>query len=88
MTEQTRYKYTDTNRASGNSCVWWSVIRPWGKSTSSGYPGIHKPDRQSLHSSLVLAIVVRLESVWLSVWTGVLYTGNRFKLVELIQVMS
>ena len=41
-----------------------------------------------LHSFLVLAIVERLESVWLSVWTGVFYTGNKFKQVQLIQVMS
>jgi len=52
MTEQTRYKYTDTNRVSGNSCVWWSVIRPLGKSTSSGYPGIHKPDTDSPYTAL------------------------------------
>ena len=42
----------------------------------------------SLHSYLVLAIVERLESVWLSVWTGIFYTGNEFKQVQLIQVMS
>jgi hypothetical protein len=38
----------------------------------------------SLHCSLVLAIVERLESVW----TGVFYTGNEFKRVQLIQIMS
>jgi hypothetical protein len=42
----------------------------------------------SLHSLLVLAIVERLESVSLSVWTGVFYTGNEFKQVQLIEVMS
>ena len=42
----------------------------------------------SIHSSLVLAIVERLESVWLSVWTGVFYAVNKFKQVQLIQVMS
>jgi len=41
----------------------------------------------SLHRSLVLTIVERLESVWLSVWTGVFYTGNRFKHIQLILVM-
>ena len=35
-----------------------------------------------------MAIVERLESVWLSVWTGVFYTGNEFKQVQLIQVMN
>jgi hypothetical protein len=32
--------------------------------------------------------VERLESVLLGVWTGVFYTGNEFKQVQLIQVMS
>jgi hypothetical protein len=41
-----------------------------------------------LTPSLVLALVERLESLWLSVWTGVFYTGNEFKQVQLIQVMS
>jgi len=36
----------------------------------------------------VLAIVERLASVWLSVWTGVFYIGNGFKHVQLKQVMS
>ncbi len=40
------------------------------------------------HLSLVLPIVERLENDWLSVWTGVFYTGNEFKQVQLIQVMS
>ena len=35
-----------------------------------------------------MAIVERLESVWLSVWTGLFYTGNEFKQVQLIKVMS
>ncbi len=43
---------------------------------------------RSLDSSLVLPIVERLESDWLSVWTGVFYTGNELKQVQLIQVMS
>ncbi len=38
--------------------------------------------------SLVLPIVERFEYDWLSVWTGVFYTGNEFKQVQLIQVMS
>ncbi|MEQ2316727.1 hypothetical protein AMECASPLE_035550 [Ameca splendens] len=41
----------------------------------------------SLHSSLVLAILERLEFVCLSVWTGVFYTDNEFKQVQLIQVI-
>jgi len=42
----------------------------------------------SLPSSLVLAIVEKLESVGLNVWMGVFYTGNGFKQVQLIQVIS
>lgn len=40
----------------------------------------------SLNSSL--AIVERLEFVCSSVWRGAFYTSNRFKRVQLIQVMS
>jgi len=39
----------------------------------------------SLHSSLVLSIAEKLESVWLSVWTNVFHTGNGFKQVQLIK---
>ncbi len=42
----------------------------------------------SLDSSSVLPIEMRLESDWLSVWTAVFYTGNEFKQVQLIQLMS
>ncbi len=52
-------------------------------------PAGYETTRASLlDSSLVLPIVERLESDWLSVWTGVFYTGNEFKHVQLIQVMS
>ncbi len=42
----------------------------------------------SFDSSLVLAIVERLESDWLRLWTGVFYTDNEFKQMPLIQVTS
>ena len=68
----------------------------WGSPQAVAYCPVAHPSLvqvynfilMSLRSSLVLAIVERLESVRLSVWTGVFYTGNEFKQVQLIQVMS
>jgi hypothetical protein len=42
----------------------------------------------NLIDCLVLAIVERLETAWMSVWTGVFYKGHEFKQVQLIHVMS